>query len=149
MTGVCRLLSARLSDVFEKRYWIQVDGQADSKALVSLINGVNLKDGPASATYASVIPPPGRLWTRDPPIRVRKRLPTEWLEIVVSEGRNRQVRRMSAAVGLPTLRLIRHAIGPWSLGGLQPGESRQLSTRIAWQQLNDHATKLKQDGAGI
>ena len=78
---------------------------------------------------------PDPLWDRDPPIRYRKNVADSWIEVTLSEGRNRQVRRMTAAVGLPTLRLIRHAIGPWTLAGLAPGESREIPTTDAWRDL--------------
>lgn len=122
-----------------KRYWSQVDGKAETQPIERLLEGVNLKDGFAAAIEAMVIPPPDSLWPRDPPIRVRKNLPTDWLAISIAEGRNRQIRRMTAAVGLPTLRLIRHTVGPWSLGNLQPGESREYSTKTAWQALRDYS----------
>jgi 23S rRNA pseudouridine2457 synthase len=98
-----------------------------------------LKDGPAVAESAALIPEPPGIWPRDPPIRERRNIPTAWLDIVIAEGRNRQVRRMTAAVGLPTLRLIRHRIGPFSLAGLLPGESRSLETEDAWRLLRRDA----------
>jgi 23S rRNA pseudouridine2457 synthase len=87
---------------------------------------VRLNDGPARAAAARLIEEPRGLWPRDPPIRIRARIPTHWLEIRLTEGRNRQVRRMTAAVGLPTLRLIRHAIGPFTVDRLKPGEWREV-----------------------
>ncbi len=105
----------------EKRYWVQVEGVPDSSQLERLTTGVMLKDGPARATHARSIPEPP-LWPRQPPVRYRRHIPTGWLELGLTEGRNRQVRRMTAAVGLPTLRLVRHRIGPWRLAGLQPGQ---------------------------
>ncbi len=122
-------LQSRISDPrhrLEKTYWVQVEGEANREAIERLKRGVRLKDGAARATGARVIAEPPGLWPRDPPIRYRARIPTHWLEIRLSEGRNRQVRRMTAAVGLPTLRLIRSAIGPWSIDGIAPGESREL-----------------------
>lgn len=107
-----------------KTYLVQVDGAIDSAALKQLINGVTLKDGKARALIAKEVESPDWLWTRDPPVRFRKAIPTSWLEIGLSEGRNRQIRRMTAAVGHPTLRLIRTAIGPYKLATLQPGEYR-------------------------
>ncbi len=86
-----------------------------------------LNDGPTRPAPARVIPEPEGLWPRDPPIRSRKAIPTAWIELELSEGRNRQVRRMTAAVGLPTLRLIRWAVGPWTVEGLAPGQSRAVS----------------------
>lgn len=112
-----------------KRYWAQVDGVPDDEAMGALRAGVTLKDGPARALEASCIEPPS-LWPRDPPIRVRKHLPTAWLSLVIDEGRNRQVRRMTAAVGLPTLRLVRAAIGPYALDGLPPGSWRELDPAL-------------------
>ena len=110
----------------EKGYWAQVEGEPGPKAVERLKRGVRLKDGPARAVDARIIPEPAGLWPREPPIRYRARIPTHWLEIRLAEGRNRQVRRMTAAVGLPTLRLIRSAIGPWTIAGLAPGDSREL-----------------------
>ncbi|MBI4755511.1 MAG: pseudouridine synthase [Betaproteobacteria bacterium] len=108
----------------EKTYWVQVEGLAQEPALQALEAGVELADGPARPCRVRRIDEPAGLWPRHPPIRSRRHIPTDWLEIVLSEGRNRQVRRMTARVGLPTLRLIRCAIGPWSLGDLQPGQWR-------------------------
>ena len=113
----------------DKTYWVQVEGAPSSAAVQRLKRGVRLKDGWARAIEARVIPEPDGLWPREPPIRYRARIPTHWLEIRLAEGRNRQVRRMTAAVGLPTLRLIRSAIGPWTIAGLAPGESRELDAR--------------------
>jgi 23S rRNA pseudouridine2457 synthase len=118
-----------------KTYLAQVEGTADSQQLRALTTGVQLKDGLAIALDARVIPDPPALWQRDPPIRYRANIPTSWLQISIDEGRNRQVRRMTAAVGLPTLRLVRQAVGPWSLGSLQPGESRMLDNDAAWKDL--------------
>jgi 23S rRNA pseudouridine2457 synthase len=119
-------LQARIADPrhkLAKTYWAQVEGTPDDAAVAALARGVALADGPTRPAQVRVMPAPA-LWPRDPPIRVRQAIPTAWLEIAISEGRNRQVRRMTAAVGLPTLRLVRVAVGPWSLAGLQPGESR-------------------------
>jgi 23S rRNA pseudouridine2457 synthase len=132
-------LQARISHPeakLAKHYWVQVEGEANSAQLQSLRNGVKLRDGRAVARHVSTIEEPECLWPRDPPIRERKHIPTSWLELVISEGRNRQVRRMTAAVGLPALRLIRHRIGPWSLEGLNPGDSAQIETSAAWKLLN-------------
>ena len=118
-----------------KTYWAQVEGVPSEQQLVRLRDGVALKDGPARALSATTIDEPPGLWERDPPIRYRASVPDSWLEISIDEGRNRQVRRMTAAVGLPTLRLIRSNVGPWSLDGLQPGESRTLKNQDAWGQL--------------
>jgi len=107
----------------EKRYWVQVEGLPDAKALTQLRQGVTLKDGITAPAKVRVIEAP-QVWPRTPPIRYRANIPSTWLELTLREGRNRQVRRMTAAVGCPTLRLIRVSIGPWSLDGLQPGEYR-------------------------
>ena len=105
-----------------KTYWAQVEGIPDQTAITKLTDGVLLKDGLTRPATAKLIEPPQSLWERDPPIRQRKNKPTSWLEIIIKEGKNRQVRRMTAAVGLPTLRLIRASVGPWSLNSLQPRE---------------------------
>lgn len=110
-----------------KTYWVQVEGVPDSIAISHLCRGVQLKDGitlPAEARHIEV---PAGLWPRNPPIRERQAIPTSWLELTIREGKNRQVRRMTAAVGLPTLRLIRCRIGEWSLEGLAPGAWREES----------------------
>lgn len=107
---------------FPKRYLAQVEGAPGDDALESLRAGVMLADGPTLPAGARVVAEPAWLWPRDPPIRYRRSIPTTWLELTLSEGRNRQVRRMTAAVGLPTLRLVREAVGPWSIAGLAPGE---------------------------
>jgi 23S rRNA pseudouridine2457 synthase len=108
-----------------KTYWAQVEGSPDAAALSQLAAGVTLKDGPTRPARVSRIAEPAGLWPRQPPIRYRAAIPTTWLEITLREGRNRQVRRMTAAVGHPTLRLIRCRAGEWSLGALQPGEFRR------------------------
>lgn len=111
----------------EKRYWVQVEGSPSTPAVERLLIGVRLADGPARAVAAFVIEAPADLWPRDPPIRSRVQIPTHWLEIRLIEGRNRQVRRMTAAVDLPTLRLIRYAMGPWTIDGLKPGVWRDIA----------------------
>jgi len=105
-----------------KTYWVQVEGDIDSNALNTLCQGVSLKDGPARATKAKRLDISDAPWPRQPPIRQRKTIATSWLSLNISEGRNRQVRRMTAAVGFPTLRLIRYAIGHWTVDALAPGE---------------------------
>lgn len=120
-------LQARIADPrhkLPKTYWVQVEGEPDEAQLQRLREGVQLNDGPTLPAEARRIDEP-QLWERVPPVRFRKSVPTAWLELVIREGRNRQVRRMTAAVGLPTLRLVRVRIGPWSLDGLQPGEWRE------------------------
>jgi len=107
-----------------KRYWAQLEGAPDEAALERLRRGVTLNDGPTLPAQARLLAEPG-LWPRDPPIRYRAAIPTHWIELQIREGRNRQVRRMTAAVGLPTLRLVRVAVGPWELDGLAPGQWRE------------------------
>src|SRR5690606_25051919 len=109
-----------------KTYWVQVEGIISEEALQQLRNGVLLNDGPTRPAEARAIDPP-TLWERSPPIRVRKSVPDSWLELTITEGRNRQVRRMTAAVGFPTLRLVRWRIGQWTVEGLKPGEYRVLT----------------------
>ena len=109
-----------------KTYWAQVEGIPDESALTRLKTGLLLNDGPTRPAQARIIPKPDYLWPRDPPIRYRAAIPTTWIELILKEGRNRQVRRMTAAVGHPTLRLIRAAIGPWTLAPLLPGEWREI-----------------------
>ncbi len=121
-------LQARLADPrhgMEKVYWAQVEGPPSREAIERLRRGVMLKEGRARPARVRLIAEPPGLWPRDLPIRRRAAIPTAWLEIGLREGRNRQVRRMTAAVGHPTLRLIRAAIGPYALGGLRPGEWRE------------------------
>lgn len=130
-------LQARIADPrfkMEKTYWVQVEGAPTESALDSLRRGVQLNDGPTLAARAQLIEAPANLWVRDPPIRVRQSKPTTWLELTIREGRNRQVRRMTAAVGFPTLRLIRSAIGPYALDGLASGHWREQSIALM-----DHA----------
>ena len=121
-------LQARLTDPRHgaaKTYWAQVEGVPDEPGLVALRAGVRLRDGLTRPAEARRIEPPA-VWPRDPPIRFRKNVPDSWLEIQLREGRNRQVRRMTAAAGFPTLRLIRVAVGPFQLEGLAPGEWREV-----------------------
>lgn len=105
-----------------KTYWVQVEGSPDEQAITQLRNGVTLKDGKTKPAQARIISEPDVLWPRTPPIRERANIPTTWIELTIKEGKNRQVRRMTAAVGYPTLRLIRAAIGPWEIESLPPGD---------------------------
>jgi 23S rRNA pseudouridine2457 synthase len=118
-----RIASPRFK--MEKTYWVQVEGLPDERALSALRDGVELNDGRTLPAAARLLPEAPALWERDPPIRVRQSIPTCWIELVIREGRNRQVRRMTAAVGHPTLRLVRAAIGPYALDGLLPGQWRE------------------------
>lgn len=123
-------LQARIShprQKWPKVYAVQVEGVPDADALQALREGVRLKDGLTTPAQVEPLPDP-EFWQRDPPVRERKSIPTSWLRIVLREGRNRQVRRMTAHVGLPTLRLIRTQVGPLSLQGQQPGEWQALSS---------------------
>ena len=125
-------LQARIADPrfkMPKTYWVQVEGLPDETALTALREGVMLKDGMTRPATARLLDPPPSVWAREPPIRIRQAIPTAWLELVITEGRNRQVRRMTAAVGLPTLRLIRACIGPYSLEGMAPGAWRASATK--------------------
>ena len=112
-----------------KTYWAQVEGTPDEAALAQLRTGVLLNDGITRPAEALLLPEP-MLWPRDPPIRARAHIPTHWIALTLREGRNRQVRRMTAAVGLPTLRLVRVQIGPWSLGDLAPGMWREVDSAV-------------------
>ncbi|HQQ72054.1 MAG TPA: pseudouridine synthase [Alicycliphilus sp.] len=117
-------LQAHISDPrhkMEKTYWVQVEGVPGDDALAALQRGVQLNDGPTLPARVRRLDPPPALWPRAPPIRVRQNIPDSWIELIIREGRNRQVRRMTAAVGSPTLRLVRSAIGPYTLDGLAPG----------------------------
>ena len=122
-------LQHRLTDPRHKAskvYWAQVEGRPDETALTALRRGVDLGDGITRPAQVDVMDAPQSLWPRNPPIRERRHIPTAWLRLTLTEGRNRQVRRMTARVGLPTLRLIRYAIGPWTLQGLAPGEWKEI-----------------------
>jgi 23S rRNA pseudouridine2457 synthase len=119
-----------------KTYWAQVEGVVTPAKLSELKTGVELKDGRTTARFARIVGEPAGLWERDPPIRYRKSVPDTWMEVGITEGRNRQVRRMTAAVGLPTLRLIRRSVGPWTLDGLQPGQLRETDNGDAWVKIN-------------
>lgn len=112
-----------------KTYWVQVEGVPSEAALQQLARGVVLRDGPTRPAQVEPIDAPD-VWPRVPPIRERRHIPTSWIALTLREGRNRQVRRMTAAVGFPTLRLIRQRIGSWQLGALQPGEWQE----VAWSE---------------
>ena len=122
-------LQARIADPkykMPKTYLAQVEGQASEAALSALRNGLQLNDGMTLPALAETVADPG-LWPRDPPIRVRKTLPDSWIKLTIKEGRNRQVRRMTAAAGLPTLRLVRWAVGDWTVDDLALGEWREVA----------------------
>ena len=126
-------LQARIADPrhkLPKTYWAQVEGTPSEEQLQRLRQGVELNDGPTLPAEARLLAAPPALWERDPPVRFRKSVPTAWVELTIREGRNRQVRRMTAAVGLPTLRLVRVRIGPWALDGLAPGEWREVPASL-------------------
>ena len=125
-------LQARISDPkhkLAKTYWVQVEGEPTAEQLQALRDGVLLNDGKTLPAEAYLLDEP-TLWPRNPPVRFRKSIPTAWLELTIREGRNRQVRRMTAAVGLPTLRLVRVKIGPWTLDGLAPGQWREVPATL-------------------
>ena len=118
-------LANRLTDPLHKQpktYWVQVEGLVDDDKLSALREGVQLNDGITLPAQARALETPMELWPRDPPVRFRKTIPDAWIELTITEGRNRQVRRMTAAVGLPTLRLVRISIGDYSLDALAPGQ---------------------------
>ena len=114
-----------------KTYWVQVEGAPDEENLEPLRYGVDLGDFVTRPATVRIMQEPTGLWPRKPPIRERKAIPTTWLELVISEGKNRQVRRMTAKAGFPTLRLIRYAIGEYNLSGLAPGEMKKIGTPVA------------------
>ena len=127
-------LQAHISDPrykMEKTYWVQIEGEPDDTALSALRAGVQLNDGMTRPATAQRIDAPPQLWPRDPPVRVRQAIPTSWISLGIREGRNRQVRRMTAAVGFPTLRLIRAAVGPYALGDLVLGQWRGATAATA------------------
>ena len=127
-------LQARIADPrfkMEKTYWVQVEGVPDAAALAALRDGVQLNDGPTRPARARLLDPAPAVWAREPPIRVRQSIPTSWIELAIKEGRNRQVRRMTAAVGFPTLRLVRAAIGPYTLDDLAPGTWKSRTAALS------------------
>lgn len=138
-------LQARIADPrwkLPKTYWAQVEGEITEEALERLARGVDLNDGPTLPALARRLEPPA-LWERQPPIRHRAQIPTSWVELVIREGRNRQVRRMTAAVGFPTLRLVRAAVGPWQVAGLAPGAWKDIT--MEWSELPGGAPEPKRD----
>lgn len=114
------------SNKTSKTYWVQVEGTPNAKSLQQLSDGIELKDGLTRPAKVKLIDSPNDLWPRNPPIRQRKHIPTSWLSITLSEGKNRQVRRMTAAIGHPTLRLIRYRIGSWTIDGIDNGDYLSL-----------------------
>ncbi len=126
-----------------KVYWAQVEGEIEENAVQQLRNGVILNDGKTAPAKVKKMAAPD-IWPRDPPIRQRRNQPTSWIELTIAEGRNRQVRRMTAAVGYPTLRLIRQAIGQWWLDGLAPGEFRTTSVHLP-AAAHKHSPKRKKE----
>ncbi|WP_206684055.1 pseudouridine synthase [Pontibacter beigongshangensis] len=139
-----KALQHRLSDPkfkVEKTYWVQVEGIPTAEALAELQKGVYIKNIKTAPAKARLLSEPPQVWERFKPIRFRQSIPTSWVEIKISQGMNRQVRRMTAAVGFPTLRLIRPAIGPLTLEQLAPGEYRELRP--------DEIEKLKKLAAGV
>jgi 23S rRNA pseudouridine2457 synthase len=130
-------LQTRIADPrhkLAKRYCAQIEGTPTEAALAQLARGVDLGDFVTQPAAVRVIDEPANLWPRDPPIRYRAKIPTAWLEITLREGKNRQVRRMTARVGLPTLRLVRFAVGAVALDGLAPGEWREVDARAPWRE---------------
>ncbi len=125
-----------------KTYWVEVEGIPTREALMKLENGVKLKDGITKKAQAKLIETPN-IWDRHPPVRFRENIPTQWLELIITEGRNRQVRRMTAAIGFPTLRLIRVAIGPWQVSSLKPGEWQQQTVHSSNMGFHKNASKNK------
>lgn len=111
----------------DKTYWVQVDGEINNKAVEQLKKGIRLKDGLTLPAEVKIISQPEPLWDRTPPIRTRKNIPTSWIELRMREGKNRQVKRMTAAVNFPALRLIRYQIGQWTLDGINSGEHKILN----------------------
>jgi 23S rRNA pseudouridine2457 synthase len=129
-----------------KTYLAQVEGEVGDTALAALRDGVMLNDGRTRPALAEAVAEPDWLWPRDPPIRFRKTVPTSWLSLTIREGRNRQVRRMTAAVGLPTLRLVRAGVGPWRVEGLAPGEWREVARSEAERLLNPAGRRIVTSG---
>ncbi len=129
-----------------KTYWVQVEHIPDQTALEQLRDGVVLKDGKTQPAQVRLIDEPANLWPRTPPVRFRQAIPTQWLELKITEGKNRQVRRMTAAVGFPTLRLIRSAVGPWTIDGLAPGQWRAVTAEDVLKWTDDLDTQKHRRG---
>lgn len=141
-------LQHRISDPrhkLPKTYWVQVEGQPEQDAVQQLCQGVMLKDGKTAPAKARLIEEP-QLWPRNPPIRHRAKIPTRWLELTIHEGRNRQIRRMTAAIGHPTLRLVRVSVGPWSLSSLATGEHCEAKIPDEWRKMRAHDMDTQSDG---
>ncbi len=137
-------LQAQIADPRHKMakvYWAQVEGIPAASALEKLRHGLLLNDGPTRPAEAQIMGEPVGLWSRDPPIRYRAAIPTTWIELTLKEGRNRQVRRMTAAVGHPTLRLIRAAIGPWTLDSLELGRWREIMIDATYDEIPIRASR--------
>ncbi|NJN45314.1 MAG: pseudouridine synthase [Candidatus Competibacteraceae bacterium] len=145
-------LQARISHPrhkLSKTYWVQVEGIPIADSLARLRHGVELRDGVTAPAEVQRIDQPKRVWSRNPPIRYRATIPTCWLELSIREGRNRQVRRMTAAVGHPTLRLIRYRIGPWTLDDLAPGQWRTLPSDEAYSLLEGRKRRQFETPASV
>ena len=126
-------LQHRISDPqhkLPKTYFVHVEGRPDEAALILLRSGIQLTDFRAQPAETIIVPEPDWVWPRNPPIRIRKQIPTSWLKMTIREGKNRQVRRMTAAAGFPTLRLIRYAVGSWTLDGLAPGNWQEVRLNL-------------------
>ncbi len=122
----------------DKHYWVQVEGDVSDISIKQLSQGIQLKDGYTKPAKVTRIVEPKNLWARRPPIRFRESIPTQWLNVVLQEGRNRQIRRMTAAVNHPTLRIIRHRIGPWSLNHLKPGDYVRINAEKTYKLLENY-----------
>lgn len=144
--GALQARIAHPSHRIRKRYFAQVEGAPAPAQVEQLARGVDLGDFVTRPARVSVTSEPGWLWPRDPPIRVRKSIPTAWLAIELAEGRNRQVRRMTAAVGLPTLRLVRFAVGPWTIEGLAPGAWRFAPAALPVHEGTQHVRRARRGG---
>ncbi|GAV21150.1 23S rRNA pseudouridine2457 synthase [Mariprofundus micogutta] len=132
----------------KKIYWVQVDGEITAAAISKLRAGIELKDGMTRPAKAEKIATPASLWSRNPPVRYRAEIPTSWISLEISEGRNRQVRRMTAAVGFPTLRLIRYAIGSITLDGLNPGQYEEIDEQPLWSMFPKQKSRRSRPYAG-